>query len=76
MGKSGSHGTKIKFLKFKTEMYQRIEFKEYMRKIGSFVYLFLLPELWWLKHQKGLILCTFWRIQQKIKFGQDIKVHF
>ena len=29
-GKSGPHGTKIKFLKFKTEMYQRIELKEYM----------------------------------------------
>ena len=59
MGKLGPHGTKIKFLKFKTEMYQRIELKEYMRKIGSFVYLCLLLELWCLKHQKGLILCTF-----------------
>ena len=29
-GKSGPHGTKIKFLKFKTKMYQRIELKEYM----------------------------------------------
>ena len=45
-GKLGPHGTKIRFLKFKTEMYQRIELKEYMRKIGSFVYLCLLPELW------------------------------
>ena len=33
-GKERPHGTKIKFLKFKIELYQRIEIKEYMRKIG------------------------------------------
>ena len=36
-GKSGPHGTEIQFLKFKTDMYQRIELKKYMRKMGSFV---------------------------------------
>ena len=36
-GKSGPHGNEIKFLKFKTETYQRIELKEYMRKMASFV---------------------------------------
>ena len=36
-GKTGTHGTEIKFLKFKFEMYQRIELKEYMRKMVSFV---------------------------------------
>ena len=36
-GNSGTHETEIRFLKFKTEMYQRIELKEYMRKMGSFV---------------------------------------
>ena len=36
-GKSRPDGTEIKFSKFKTEMYQRIELKEYMRKMGSFV---------------------------------------
>ena len=34
-GKSGPHGTENKFLKFQTELYQRIELKEYMRKMGS-----------------------------------------
>ena len=34
-GKSGPHGTENKFLKFKTELYQHIELKEYMRKMGS-----------------------------------------
>ena len=33
-GKERPHGTKINFLKFKIELYQRIEIKEYMRKIG------------------------------------------
>ena len=33
----GAHGTEIKFLKFKTETYQRIELKEYMTKMRSFV---------------------------------------
>ena len=37
IGNSGTHGTETKFLKFKTEMYQRIELKECMRKMGSFV---------------------------------------
>ena len=32
--KVGTHGTEIKFLKSKTEMYQQIELKEYMRKMG------------------------------------------
>ena len=45
-GKWGSHGTEIKFLKFKFEIYQRIKLKEQMRKMGSFVQLSLLPELW------------------------------
>ena len=36
-GKWRAHGTEIKFLKFKTEMYQRIELKKYMKKMGSFV---------------------------------------
>ena len=34
--------------------------------MGSFVYLCLLPELWSVKCQKWLILCTFCWIQQKI----------
>ena len=63
-GKSGSDGTKIKFLKFKTVMYQRIELKEYMRKMGSFVQLCLMPESWSLKRQNWLD--TFFWIQQKI----------
>ena len=33
----GPHGTEIKFFKFKTEMYQGIELKEYTCKMGSFV---------------------------------------
>ena len=37
-----------------------------MRKMGSLVWLCLLPELWSLKCQKWLILCTFCWIQQKI----------
>ena len=37
IGKWGPHGTEIKLLKFKTKMYQRIEPKEYMRKMGSFI---------------------------------------
>ena len=65
-GKWGPHGTEIKFLKFKTEIYQRIELKKQMRKMGSFVQLCLLPELWSLKCQKWLFLCTFCWIQQKI----------
>ena len=36
-GKWGPHGTEIKFLKLKTEIYQSIELKEYMKKVGSFV---------------------------------------
>ena len=36
-GKSRIHGTEIKLVKFKTEMYQWIELKEYMRKMESFV---------------------------------------
>ena len=36
-GKWTLHGTEINFLKFKTEMYQRVELKEYMRKMGSLV---------------------------------------
>ena len=32
-GKWGPYGTEIKFLKFKTEAYQRIELKEYMRGV-------------------------------------------
>ena len=36
-GKWRLHGTEINFLKFKTEMYQRVELKEYMRKMGSLV---------------------------------------
>ena len=36
-GKWGPHGTEIKFLKFQIEMYQQIELKEYMRKVGSFI---------------------------------------
>ena len=36
-GKWGPHGTKIRFLKFQIEMYQRIELKEYMREVGSFI---------------------------------------
>ena len=63
-GKSGPHETEIRFLEFKTEMYQRIELKEYMRKMGSFVQLCLLPELWSLKRQKWLD--TFCWVQQKI----------
>ena len=62
-GKSRPDGTGIKFLKFKTEMYQRIELKEYMRKMVSFVQLCLLPESWSLKRQKWLD--TFFWIQQK-----------
>ena len=69
---SGPHGTEIKFSKFKTEMYQRIEIKEYMRNMGSFVQLCLLPGLWSFKRQKWLD--TFCWIQQKnqFQFGQDI----
>ena len=33
-GKWEPHGIKIKFLKLKTEMYQWIQLKEYMRKMG------------------------------------------
>ena len=36
-GKWRSHGTEIRFLKLKTEMYQWIELKEYMGRMGSFV---------------------------------------
>ena len=36
-GKWGPHGTGIKFLKFKNEMYQWIELKECMIQMGSFV---------------------------------------
>ena len=36
-GKWGPHGTEIKFLKFKNEMYQWIELKECMIQMGSFV---------------------------------------
>ena len=36
-GKWGPHGTGIKFLKFKNEMYQWIELKECMTQMGSFV---------------------------------------
>ena len=57
--KVGLHGTEIKLLKFKTEIYQPTEFKEQIRKMGSFVSLFLLPELCSLKCQKWPILCTF-----------------
>ena len=64
-GKWGPHGTETNFLKFKTEMYRRIELKEYMRKMGSFVQICFLPELWLLKCQKWLILYTFHQIQQK-----------
>ena len=63
-GKLGPHGTGIKFLKFKSEMCQQIELKEYMRKMRSFVQLCLLPELWSLKCQEWLD--TFCWIQQKI----------
>ena len=65
-GKWKPHGTEIKFLKFKTEMYRRIELTQYMRKIGAFVQGCLLPDLWSLKCQKWLILCTFCWIRQKI----------
>ena len=66
-GKWVCHGTKIKILKSKTEIYQRIGIKEYMRKMGSFLSLRLLPESWSLKCQKWLILCTFCWLQQKIR---------
>ena len=36
-GKSGPHGTETKFLKFETELHQRIDLKEYMKKMGSFL---------------------------------------
>ena len=67
---SGPHGTETKFLKFKTEMYQRIELKEYMRKMGSFVQSCLLPDLWSLKRQKWLD--TFCWMQQKISSSLGI----
>ena len=35
-GRWGPHGTEIKFFKFKTEMYQGIELKEYTYKMRSF----------------------------------------
>ena len=71
-GKPEPHGTEIKFLKSKTEMYQRIELKQYLRKIGLFVYLCcLLPELWSLKRHKWLD--TFSWIQQKISLGKIFK---
>ena len=65
-GKWDPYRIEIKFLKVKTKMYQLIELKEYMRKMGSFVQLCLLPELWSLECQKWLIFCTFSWIQQKI----------
>ena len=54
------------FLICKNEIDQRREFKEQMRKMGSFVQLCLLPELWSLKSQKWIILCTFSWIKQNI----------
>ena len=36
-GKWVPHGAKIKILESKTEIYQRIGIKEYMRKMGSFL---------------------------------------
>ena len=32
-GNRGPHGNEIKFLKFKTEMYQRIKLKQYIRLV-------------------------------------------
>ena len=51
-GKGRSHDLNFDFLKSKNEIYRWIELKEYMRKIVSFIWLYLLPDLWSLKCQK------------------------
>ena len=63
-GKWEPYGTEIKFLKFKTEMYQRIELKEYMRGVIRLV--MFTPRVMVIKCQKWFILCTFCWIQQNI----------
>ena len=44
---------KFQVFKCKYQIYQRIELKEQIRKITSFVQLCLLPNLWSLEHENG-----------------------
>ena len=72
--KVGPPGTEIKYLKFKTEIYQRIELKEQMRKMGVIRLVRFTPRVMVIKMSKmaHFMYSLLDTTKNQSQFGQDI----